>query len=374
MTTANPATTPRAAVVQDWFFTPGGSERCAVEFARLLPGATVHTSFFDPRYASVIQPSRVHVWPLQRVFGATRRYRMFLPLYPIWFSRLDLRDRDLVLTDSSAFAYAVRTSDRTLHVSYVHTPMRYAWDLERYLGGAGMGRAASAGARALQPWLQRWDREMSKRPDVVVGNSTAVRDRIRSIWDRDAEVIHPPVDTSEIALSDADDGFLLVAARLLAYRRIDLAIEAANRLKRELVVVGTGPEEATLRSIAGSTVRFAGMVDRPTLLDLFEHCHAYVVPGEEDFGIAPVEAMAAGKPVIAFRAGGALDTVVEGRTGVFFDSPDADALAQAIGEAEEIPFDPAGIRAQAESFDTSVFQARWRALLLGHGAPREMIS
>ena len=374
MASAVPDANPVAAVVQDWFFTPGGSERCAVEFARLLPEATVHTSFFDPAYAAVIDPSRVHAWPLQRLFGATRRYRMFLPFYPIWFSSLDLRDRDLVLTDSSAFAYAVRTGDRTLHVSYVHTPMRYAWDLESYLGGAGMGGVASVGARALQPWLQRWDREMSKRPDVVVGNSTAVRDRIRAIWGRDAEVIHPPVATTEIAVSASDDGFLLVAARLLAYRRIDLAIEAANRLKRDLVVVGTGPEEAMLRSIAGPTVRFAGMVDRRTLLDLFQRCHAYVVPGEEDFGIAPVEAMAAGKPVIAFRAGGALDTVVEGRTGVFFDSPDADSLAQAIGESEGITIDSADIRRHAESFDTAVFHREWRALLLRHGAPRELIS
>jgi len=363
-----------SAVVQDWFFTPGGSERCAVEFARLLPEAPVYTSFFDPAYSADIDPSRVHTWPLQRLFGSTRHYRSFLPLYPIWFSSLDLRRYDLVLTDSSAFAYAVRTGMRTLHVSYVHTPMRYAWDLDGYLGGSSLGSAARLAATGLRPWLQRWDRAMSRRPDVVVANSTGIRERVRRLWDRDAEVIHPPVDTSEIGISHRDDGFLLVAARMLAYRRLDLVIDAANRLKLDLVVVGRGPEETRLRAMAGPTVRFAGTVERPRLLDLFQRCHAYVVPGEEDFGIAPVEAMAAGKPVVAFRAGGALDSVVEGVTGVFFTRPDAADLAQAIEEAEARTFDADAIRAHAMTFDTVLFHERWRELLLRHGASSDLLA
>lgn len=362
-----------AAVVQDWFFTPGGSERCAVEFARLLPRAPVYTSFFDPAYAADIDLDRMRTWPLQRLLGPTRHYRVFLPLYPVWFSSLDLRRYDLVLTDSSAFAHAVRTGPRTLHVSYVHTPMRYAWNLDGYLRGSSLGPAARLGATGLRPWLQRWDRAMSRRPDVVVANSTGIRDRIRRLWDRDAEVIHPPVDASEIPLSRMDDGFLLVAARMVAYRRLDLVIDAANRLRRELVVVGGGPEEARLRAMAGPTVRFEGVVNRARLLDLFQRCHAYVVPGEEDFGIAPVEAMAAGKPVIAYRAGGALDTVVEGRTGVFFARADAADLAQAIEDAETRTFDAEAIRAHAMTFDTAVFHLRWRESLLRHGASENLL-
>lgn len=364
----------RSAIVQDWFFTPGGSERCAVEFARLLPNATVHTSFFDPAYAAVIDPSRVRPWPLQRLIGPTQRYRMLLPLYPIWFSSLDLRDRELVLTDSSAFAYAVRTGSRTLHVSYVHTPMRYAWDLDGYLAGSSIGWPAKAASKTLRPWLQRWDLSMSRRPDVVVANSAGIRERVRRIWGRDAHVIHPPVETSEITLSHRDDGFLFVAARMVAYRRIDLAVEAANRLGRELVIVGRGPEDARLRAMAGSTVRFAGVIDRAALVDLFQRCHAYLVPGEEDFGIAPVEAMAAGKPVIAFRAGGALDTVVEGRTGTFFDRPDVDALVAAIEASDSQIFDTHEIRAHALTFDTAVFRRRWRELLLREGASPDLLS
>ena len=176
------------------------------------------------------------------------------------------------------------------------------------------------------------------------------------------------MDVDEIPLGTRDDGFLLVAARLLAYRRIDLAVEAATALRRELVVVGDGPEAARLRAAAGPSVTFLGTVDRATLVDLFGRCHAYLVPGVEDFGIAPVEAMAAGKPVVAFRRGGATETVVDGVTGVFFDDPTPGALADAIARVDALGVDPAALRAHATGFSTAVFRARMRDLLLRHGA------
>jgi glycosyltransferase involved in cell wall biosynthesis len=202
-----------------------------------------------------------------------------------------------------------------------------------------------------------------------VAISDTVKERISRLWGRDAEVIYPPVEVDRIPLSVRDDGFLFVAAQFLAYRRIDLAVAAATASGRELVVVGDGPEEARLRSMAGPSVRFLGHVDRAQLIDLFARCHAYLVPGIEDFGIAPVEAMAAGKPVVAFRAGGATETVVEGRTGVFFDRPTADGLVGAIEELDRTTWDPASIRARAEEFDASVFRRRMRELIagLGHG-------
>jgi glycosyltransferase involved in cell wall biosynthesis len=251
--------------------------------------------------------------------------------------------------------------------------MRYAWDLEGYLAGSSLGLPARAAAHSLRPWLQWWDLRMSRRPDVIVANSTAVRDRIQRLWRRDAHVIHPPVDTSEFSLSTRDDGYYLVAARLVAYRRVDLAVEAATRLGRDLVVVGDGPEMSRLRDLAGATVRFFGTVDRGTLVRLFERCHAYVVPGEEDFGIAPVEAMAAGKPVIAYRGGGALDTVVAGLTGIFFDSPRSDELAQAMEGLEHESLDPREIRRRAQQFDVTLFRRRWGEFLLDQGAPRDLV-
>ena len=304
---------PRTAVVQDWFFAPGGSEEVAIELANLLPGSDVVTSFMEPAYRARLAGHRIRTWPLQRIVGPTKRYRSFLPLYPLWFGGLDLRDRDLVISSSSAFAKAVRTRKGATHIAYIHAPMRYAWDLEGYLAGASLSPMARIAATTLRPALRRWDRSTARRPDVLVANSAAVAARIRRFWGREARVIHPPVPLDDIGLSTRDDGYLLVTARLLAYRRLDVAIGAANALDRDLLIVGSGPEEQRLRSLAGPTVRFEPTVDRARLRDLMAGCHAYLVPGEEDFGMAPVEAMAAGKPVVAYRAGGALETVVDGR-------------------------------------------------------------
>jgi len=370
--TASRQKTPRATVVHDFFIQDGGAERCAIEFSRLLPTATIETTFFDAeRFGDRIDPKRVRTWPLQRLFGPTARFRMLLPLYPVWFSLRDLRDQDVVLSSSVAFSNGVRTARAAVHVSYVYTPMRYAWDLDTYLAGSSLSLAARVASRTIRPLLRHWDMAAAGHPDVVVAISKTVRDRIEATWRRPVdEVIYPPVDTSEITLSTSDDGFLLIAARLLSYRRIDLVIEAATRTGRELLVVREGPERARLEGLAGPSVRFLGHLDRRRLLELFQRCHAYLVPGEEDFGIAPVEAMAAGKPVVALRAGGVRETMVEGITGVFFDRPDVQAVVEALGRLDSTIWNASAIRAQAERFDTSVFLARWASLLdqLGAGA------
>lgn len=351
------------AIVHDFFVQDGGAERCAVEFSRLLPEASIHTSFFaGGTFGGRIDPDRVHPWPLQRLVGPTERFRSFLPLFPIWFSSLDLRDRRLVLSSSSAFAKAVRTGSRTLHVSYVYTPMRYAWDLEGYLNQSSYSMGTRLGARTIRPLLRRWDRWTAGRPDVVVAISETVRERIRRVWDRDAELIYPPVDVAEIPFAPRDDGYLLVAARMIGYRRLDLAVQACTRLNRELIVVGDGPERARLKAMAGPTIQFLGRVERARLLDLFAGCHAYLVPGEEDFGIAPVEAMAAGRPVVAYGRGGALETVIDGVTGCFFEKPTADSLAEAVERIDGLTLAPTAIRRRAEEFDTSVFVSAWRSL------------
>lgn len=353
----------RAALVHDFFVQDGGAESCAIELARLMPQATVHTSFFDhARFGDRIAPERVRPWALQRLLGPTPHFRALLPLYPVYFSALDLRDRDLVVSSSIAFAKAVRTRRRALHVSYVYTPMRYAWDLDTYLEGSALPARARMAARAVRPLLQRWDRRTAQGPDVLVAISETVRERIRRLWGRESELIHPPVDTDAIPLGMRDDGFLLVAARLLAYRRIDIAVDAATRAGRTLVVVGDGPERARLEARAGPTVRFLGWVERPRLAELFGTCHAYLVPGVEDFGIAPVEAMAAGKPVIAFAGGGALETVVHGSTGLLVREQTAAAFTEAIDEVARLTWDPPALRAHAQRFDSRAFREAWRAL------------
>jgi glycosyltransferase involved in cell wall biosynthesis len=365
----------RPVVVHDFFVTEGGADHCAIEFARLIPSAEVVTTFFDAeRFGDRIDPGRVRTWPLQRLLGATSRFRALLPLYPMWYGRLDVGETPLVVSSSIAFSHAVR-SHGGLHVSYVYTPMRYAWDLDRYLEGSSLSWSGRIAARTVRPMLRRWDVATSNRPDVVVAISNAVRDRIGRYWGRPVdEVIFPPVDTERITPSGTDDGFLLVAARLLAYRRIDLAVEAATRLGRKLVVVGEGPERARLEAAAGPTVTFAGQLERDELIDLFRRCHAYVLPGVEDFGIAPVEAMAAGKPVVAFRDGGALDTVVDGVTGAFFDEQTVDATAAAIERVDALRLDPVAIRGHAEAFGRAVFLERWRELFRRFGIDPSLYS
>lgn len=362
---SEPGATARTAVVQDWFFAPGGSEEVAVELAGLLPGSDVYTSFMEPQYRSRLAGHAIHTWPFQRLVGPTRRYRSFLPFYPAWFGGLDLRAYDLVVSSSSAFAKAARIRPGARHIGYIHAPMRYAWDLDGYLAGSSLSLPSRLAARTLRPMLQRWDRATAARPTELVANSAAVAERIRRVWNREARVIHPPVNVEAVPLGTRDDGFLLVAARLLAYRRVDLAVQAANRLGRKLIVVGDGPELPRLRAMAGPGVRFEGRLPRAALDDLMGRAHAYLVPGEEDFGMAPVEAMAAGTPVVALRAGGALETVLDGVSGVFFDRPDPVALAEAIERVDGVPRDRVRIRAHAAGFSREVFRDRFGALLAG---------
>ena len=239
--------------------------------------------------------------------------------------------------------------------------------------GSSLRRPARIAGSVLSRPLRTWDRRTARQPDHLVANSSAVRDRIRRWWGRDADVIHPPVDVHELHVSGDNDGYLLVAARLLAYRRVDLAVDAATATGRRLIVVGDGPERRALERRAGPSVTFEGFVPRAHLIELFEHCSAYLVPGEEDFGIAAVEAMAAGKPVVAINRGGALDTVVDGATGVLFGDQTAAGLIAALERLDGLGLDPAVIRANAERFDRMAFRASFGGLLGKLGVDRSLI-
>ncbi|HEX7171903.1 MAG TPA: glycosyltransferase [Candidatus Limnocylindria bacterium] len=354
--------------MHDFFVADGGAEQCAVEFARMFPTALMHTTFFDAdRFGGRLAPERVRTWPLQHVPRLMPRFRALFPLYAAYFSAITV-DADLVVSSSIAFSKAVRTRDDALHVSYVYTPMRYAWDLDTYLAQSSYPAPAKIAARWLRPMMRRWDRWTARRPNRLVAISQTVADRIQRAWGRDVDaVIYPPVQIDEIPLSRRDDGFLLVAARLLAYRRIDIAVQACTALGRELVVVGEGPERRRLEALAGPSVTFLGHIDRPALLDLFARCHAYITPGIEDFGIAPVEAMAAGKPVIAFGSGGVTETVEDGVTGILVHRQEADAFADAIQRIDELGADPSALRGRARRFDASRFRHQWGGFLDGEG-------
>ena len=358
----------RVALVHDWLTGMRGGERCLEVFCELFPDADLFTLLHVPGTVSpLIERRRVVTSFVQRLPGAARRYRYYLPLFPAAVATFDLRGYDLVVSSSHCVAKGVRAAREAVHVSYCYTPMRYVWDLYDDYFGRGAGPLTRALMPPVAAALRAWDRASSRRVQHFVAISHYVADRIRRCYGRDADVIYPPVDVSRFRLADAGAGeFYLVVSALVPYKRVDLAVEAANRLRRRLLVVGTGPEERRLRTLAGPTVEFLGWRSDEEIAGLYRRCCALLFPGVEDFGIVPLEAMAAGRPVIAYGHGGTLETIVglgtgqEPPTGVFFGEQTVEALVDALRrfEANAHRFAPKALRARAEAFDRPRFKER----------------
>src|SRR5262245_39977326 len=300
----------KVALVHDWLTGMRGGERCLEVFCELFPDADLYTLLHVPGSVSpVIERRRIVTSFIQRLPGAAQGYRRYLPLFPLAVSRFDLRGYDLVLSSSHAVAKSAPVPAHTPHVCYCFTPMRYVWDLyDDYFV-----RFAGIPTRLLMPplaaALRRWDRRTASRVRHFVAISRFVADRIRRAYGRSADVIYPPVDVSRFRIEETTGDYYLVVSALAPYKRVDLAVEAASRLGRRLVVVGTGPEERRLRPLAGPHVEFLGWRDDADVADLYARCRALIFPAIEDFGITPLEAMASGRPVIALGRGGALETV-----------------------------------------------------------------
>jgi glycosyltransferase involved in cell wall biosynthesis len=347
----------KVAIVADWMSNVGGGGRVLAHLHEMYPDAPIYTSISDPSRL----PPEMREWDirtsfLQRVPFARRRYQAFLPLMPLAFEQFDLREYDLVISTSSACAKGVIPGPDTVHVCYCYTPCRYIWDLYHdYTRDLPFRWAVAPVAH----WLRIWDRLSSDRVDHFVAISHEVGRRVRRHYRRDAEVVYPPVDLERFTpTGQPAEDFYLVVSRLVGYKRIDLAVEAANRLGRRLLVVGEGPARRKLEAMAGPTVEFLGALPDAEVAHLLARCRAFLFPGWEDFGIAPVEAQAAGRPVIAFERGGALETVVQGTTGLFFEEQTVESLAHAILALEARDFDAASCRRNAERFGSNTFRSR----------------
>lgn len=364
---------PRVAVVHDWLTIPGGSEQVVLELLEMFPQAELFTSVYDPTpWPDRITERVVHSSFLNRIPGAVRHYPKLLPLMNRAFRSFDLDGFDLVLSSSHACAKNVRVPQRALHVCYCHTPMRYAWE-EGFLDGEEVGRALRLALPPLLAWLRRVDLAGAAGPDVIVANSAHVAERIQRYYGRTAVVVHPPVDVEhflslEREQGDADresrdggrdpDGYYFVFGRVVPYKRVDLAVAACAQLGRRVRVAGDGRALESVRAQArGEGAEFLGQVSPAARDRLLSGARALLFPGEEDFGIVPVEAQAAGLPVIAYGVGGAGETVVDGRTGVLFAEQSASALAQAIERFEQLTLEVDALRENARRFGRERFRA-----------------
>jgi glycosyltransferase involved in cell wall biosynthesis len=355
---------PRVAVVHDWLTIPGGSEQVVLQLLEMFPQAELFTSVYDPApWPAEITGRRVHSSLLNRIPGAISHYPKLLPLMSRAFRSFDLSGFDLVLSSSHACAKNVRTPPHALHVCYCHTPMRYAWE-EGFLDGEEVSRAMRLLLPPLLARLRRADLAGASGPDVFVANSRHVAERIERYYGRQAEVVNPPVDVDHfLALERAPGENYLVFGRVVPYKRVDLAVAACALVGRSLKVAGGGRALAAVRAQAGERADFLGEVSESERDRLLAGARALLFPGEEDFGIVPVEAQAAGVPVIAYEVGGASETVLDGRTGVLFAEQSAACLAAAIERFETLDLNVRDTRENAQRFGRQRFRDELAAVI-----------
>jgi glycosyltransferase involved in cell wall biosynthesis len=358
---------PRVAVVHEWLTIPGGSEKVVLALLELFPQAELFTTVFDPTpWPPAIAERSVTSSFLDRLPGARTRYPKLLPLMDRAVRSFDLRGFDLVISSNHACAKNVRKPHGVPHVCYCHTPMRYAWD-PGYLEGEKLGFAGRLAFKTLAPHLRRRDRAAAQAehgPDVVIANSTFVAQRIQRFWGRQAVVVHPPVDALRFAqVAHEPQDYYLFLGRLVPYKRAELAVAACQKLNRPLKVVGAGRAMDSLQAEAGPGIEFLGHVPDRRLPELLSGARALLFPGEEDFGIVPVEAQAAGLPVVAYGSGGVCDSVLDGVTGVLFEEPTVAGLCAAIERLDGLTLHDRDLRQQAARFAPENFARQFAAVL-----------
>ena len=363
----------RIALVHDYLNQYGGAEKVLEAFVEIFPDAPIYTLLYDEKITDKFFPEKkIRASFLQKFPFIKKHHRFFPPLMPLAVEKLNLSDYDVVLSDSAAFGKGVITEPETLHICYCHTPIRYAWDdSHKYIKEFSMAKLAKLFVPIFMNYLRLWDREAACRVDKFICNSKFVSQRIKKYYKQDSEVIYPPVDSEYYSIGDnnlkdpakspaATNGasYFLIVGRLLPYKRIDMAIEAFNKLELPLKIIGSGPEMGKLKKMANWNIEFLGEIIGEKLKEYYQNCQALIFPQEEDFGIVALEAMACGKPVIAYRGGGALESVLEGKTGVFFNEQTVDSLAGAVRDFQSQKFNPDAIRNHALKFDKEIFKKK----------------
>ncbi len=364
------------AIVADYLNQHGGAEWVVAVLHTMFPEAPVFTPILD----------RESLWPemagadlrvswMQRLPGLKRHFRKYFLLFPLAVEGFDLSGYDLVLSSSCAFGKGARTRGDATHVCYCHTPARFVWDYENYVRRERLGNLSRTALPPLIRMMRHWDLRTASRPDRYVANSHAVAGRIRDCYRRPSTVIPPPIKFSRFRPAEATEPYFLVVSRLVPYKRIDLAVAAFNRLGLPLRIVGDGPDRPALERQAGANVAFLGRASDREVERMLGECRALVFPGREDFGLTPLEANASGRPVVAFRGGGTLDTVIDGVTGLFFDEQHPESLMEAVGRLDAVAWDREVLRGHAARFDVEVFRERMFGVIAETaGVPREVLA
>jgi len=350
----------KVALVHDYLNQYGGAEKVLEVFTEIFPNAPIYTLVYDHGLVKRILPGKeIRASFLQKIPFAKSHHRLFPPLMPFAVEGFDLSDYDLVISDSAAFSKGIITKPETLHICYCHTPIRYAWDdSHKYVREFNISFWAKPLVPLFMNYLRLWDREAAFRVDKFICNSKFVATRIKKYYKSDAEVIHPPVDTGKFFPGKKIEKYFLMVGRLLVYKRFDLAIDVFNELGASLKIIGTGPEMKKLKKRANWNIEFLGDIDDEKLREYYQNCQALIFPQEEDFGIVALEAMACGRPVIAYRGGGALESIKEGETGLFFDEQKVGSLMVAVKKFNPDNFDSRKIHAHAEKFDKNIFREK----------------
>jgi len=353
----------KIAIVHDWLTGMRGGEKVLEVLCELYPDATLVTLLHNKgKLSPVIEKMNIKTSFIDKLPMKEKKYRNYLPLFPMAIELIDFSEFDLIISTSHCVAKGAKPGKNGLHICYCHTPMRYVWEMyDEYFGKDKAGLMTRTAMSIFAPQLRKWDVRTSGRVHYYIANSYNVARRIKQYYNRQADVIHPPVDTSLFQISDKNEDYFLIVSALVPYKKVEIAVEAFNEIGRRLVIVGSGPESEKLKLIAKDNIEFLGWQGDDELAKIYAGCLALIFPGVEDFGIVPLEAMACGKPVIAFGKGGALETVInEGAntTGIFFYEQTADSLIKAIADFEKTNFDPLTIRTHAVKFDRVLFKEK----------------
>ncbi|HOX10586.1 MAG TPA: glycosyltransferase [Candidatus Moranbacteria bacterium] len=357
----------RIAFVHDYLVQFGGAERVLECLTELYPYAPIYTIIHNKESVhGVFDGKRIYTSYLQKFPFAKKWHRIFPTLMPLAIEQFDFSQYDVVVSDSSSYAKGIITGPETLHICYMHTPMRYAWDdCQKYTRDFYFPRLVKRLIPFAMNYIRLWDKVSADRVDIFVANSNFVARRIKKYYHKEAEIVHPPVDTQKFAIMEnaQPQKYFLMVGRLITYKRHDIAIEAFNKMRLPLKIIGRGPEMKRLQKMAGPTIEFLGRVDDEELKKYYAECQAFVFPQEEDFGIVAIEALASGKPLIAYRGGDIPEHMEEEKMGVFFDKQSPKAIIEAVEKFKKLSFDPSYIRSKVLKFDREVFKEKMKEII-----------